>query len=242
MKIGKIFAKSLKFIKGLIKSVTIFATKRFVFSSVPKDKKNNAMIFSEPRQETASSLTNTRENKMKIINHTVSYYNQYYDVSDLPETIKDERTRTCNITCIAMITGEKPDDVLANMFNIHGRNDKFQWEENLILYLKEYGFSCEPVTKLAYPSARSVTDDELKKMRDEIIDGRIIFYHKLGHYQIMVGFENIDNNITYIFNDPAGDRRLAKDSRDKMSGFEVGYSSRMVKIEKIYGRCWSVVI
>lgn len=180
-----------------------------------------------------------------VINDTVKYWNQYHDVKDLPETAKDERSRTCNITCVAMITGEHPDKVLKKFFDKYGINDKFMWQELLVDYLIEAGFKCDDyiIKPQAYPDARHIKISELKAMRAEIDDGKIIFYHKCGHYQLMVGY-SIDNegNIDYIFNDPAGNRTKSLKYRSRKSGYLVGYPERMVLAEPIYGKCYSVTI
>jgi hypothetical protein len=177
---------------------------------------------------------------IEIINDTKKYFNQYFDVKDLPETKKNEKHRTCNVTCVAMITGIHPDIILKDMMKIYGRNDKYMWEEHLLKYLKSKGFKSKPITKLAWPRARHITDKELEKMRDEIKKGRIIFYHKKGHYQLMVGYGN--EGTYYIFNDPAGDRTIPIKKRRKKSGHNVKYTDVMISREMIYGRCWSIKI
>lgn len=177
---------------------------------------------------------------IEVLNDTKKYWNQYHDVTDLPETIKDERRRTCGITCLSMITGEHPDQVLQNMFKKYGKNDKFQWEEHLIKYLRDREFKCVEMTKIAWPKPRRIKEKELEKMRDEIDKGKIILYHKKGHYQLMVGYVN--NGSCYIFNDPAGDRTLPVSKRKRKSGYNIMYTDNMVLSEIIYGRCWSVEI
>lgn len=176
-----------------------------------------------------------------LINDTRKYWNQYYDVTDLPETVKNEKTRTCNVTCLAMITGKHPDEILQDMFDKYGKNDQFQWEEHLVDYLEERGFKCEAVTKLAYPAPRHVTVIELEKMKLEVIGGKVILYHKKGHYQIMVGYDFKDGEY-FIFNDPAGDRNFPSRYRKRESGHNVKYGADMIKNEIIYGRCWAVTI
>jgi len=183
---------------------------------------------------------------MKINNDTVKYYNQYHDIIDIPETPKSEPKRTCNVTCVAMITGEDPNDVLDYFLNKYGlQTDKFQWQELLIYYLERAGHNNKAVlNKAAYPQARHIGDDELKQMMVEIRQGRVIFYHKKGHYQIMTGFEidEMGNMINFIFNDPAGDRKIRHANRTRESGHSVSYSYEMVKAEKIYGMCYSIEI
>lgn len=181
---------------------------------------------------------------IEIINDTKLYWNQYFDVTDLPGTIKDERKRTCNITSVAMILGKHPDRVLNGMFDKYGVNDKFMWERHLINYLIDNGFECTEITKHAYPEARKITDDELINMMNNIKDGRIIFYHKKGHYQLMVGYRiREDAKLPeYIFNDPAGDRNKMLWRRKQNSGHLVTYSHKKIKREKIYGSCYSVRI
>jgi len=176
---------------------------------------------------------------MSRLNQTKAYWNQYFDITDLPETRKNEKFRTCNVCCVAMITGGHPDDVLGYMLLKYGINNKFQWEENLIKYLREKGYKCKKVTFLAWPRARKIWDSELKKMRAEIDKGNIIFYHKKGHYQLMIGYDNDD---IFIFNDPAGDRNKSRKLRKRLSGYNVRYFYNKIKAEKIYGRCWSVEI
>jgi len=176
---------------------------------------------------------------IRKVNYTKKYWNQYFDVTDDPKTKKNEKYRTCGVTCVSMITGEHPDEVLQNIFIQHGKNDKFQWEENLIAYLVKKGYHCKEITKLAYPKPRKVTRKELQSMRDEIDKGNIIFYHKSGHYQLMVGYEGDD---TFIFNDPAGNRIMRVKYRNRKSGYKVQYSEARVLSEKIYGRCWSIEI
>lgn len=183
---------------------------------------------------------------MKINNNTEAYYNQYFDVKDLPETSDYEPGTTCNITCIAMITGEDPNDVL-NWFIIkyQGDQQKHKWQELLIDYLEISGFQCEPILdKAAYPKARSITDNELKKCMNEISQGNIIFFHKDGHYELMTGFEidNQGNMINFIFNDPAGNRKIRVADRSRDSGHGVYYSKEMIQREKIYGMCYSINI
>lgn len=180
---------------------------------------------------------------IEVICNTKEYFNQYYDVTDLPQTVKNEKNRTCNVTCVAMITGDHPDSVLTDMFVKHGINDKFQWEKNLVDYLRDRGFACKEMTLHAYPKARNVTDRELEKMMGEIVKGKVILYHKKGHYQLMVGYRIVDGGIPeFIFNDPAGDRNKFKYLRKRLSGFRVAYSKKKVQKEKIYGSCWSVEI
>lgn len=176
------------------------------------------------------------------INDTEKYWNQYFDVTDIFSTKKDERTRTCNITCVAMITGEHPDIILQKFWEKYGQNDKFQWESLLIKYLENRGHKCREITKHAYPKARKITDHELTDLIGELINGRVILYHKKGHYQLMVGYRMIDQVPEFIFNDPAGDRKKMKWQRKKESGHLVPYSYGKVKREKIYGSCWSVEI
>lgn len=178
----------------------------------------------------------------KINNDTRVYWNQYFDVMDLPETSKDERKRTCNVSCVAMITGESPNSVLKNMIKIYGEdNDKYQWEELLIEYLQDAGFDCKPLTKTAWPRPREILDEELKAMMLEIRNGGVIFYHKYGHYQIMTGFRQIGPlNLGFYFNDPAGDRKKPYYKRDRVSGHNVLYPYEMVKHEPIFGKCWGV--
>mgnify|MGYP001546421035 CR=1 FL=1 len=185
---------------------------------------------------------------MKVVNDTPTYINQYFDVTDLPETVWDEKPNTCNVSCVGMICFLSPDIVLHDMYrkyryNTQFQNTQFQWEEHLISYLQECGHICEPVTKSAWPNARFIKNSELKKMRKEIDKGKVIFYHKHGHYQLMVGYIKHNNGrYTYIFNDPAGDRRVQYNYRSRESGHLVGYDSYMVKNEPIYCRCWSVTL
>lgn len=180
---------------------------------------------------------------IEVINDTKMYYNQYFDVTDIIKTPKNEKGRTCNITCVAMITGSHPDKVLQDMFKKYGMNDHFQWESHLVDYLNEHGHKCKEVTTHAYPNARKITNDELEKIMGELIKGRVILYHKKGHYQLMVGYR-IDtyHGPEYIFNDPAGDRTKFVRNRKKESGHLVTYTQKKVKREKIYGSCWSVEI
>lgn len=171
----------------------------------------------------------------------IKYYNQYYDVTDIPETKKDERLRTCNVTCVAMIVGKHPDIVLKEIWDEYGINDKFQWEGTLISYLEKRGFNCFPITELAWPKSRHVTKSELQMMCRNLENGHIILYHKEGHYQLLVDYELDDHSeVQYIFNDPAGNRLLPISSRKRESGHEVRYSEAFVLSEKIYGRCWAV--
>ena len=172
------------------------------------------------------------------INDTKKYFNQYHDVIDLPETPKYEPGRTCNITCIAMIRGKDPNKILQKFFKMYGVNNKFQWEGNLIKYLKDVGHECRAVTGLAWPIPRKVRKKELERMKKEIDEGKIIFYHKRGHYQLMVGYYSKG----FIFNDPAGDRRLLLKDRSRESGHLVTYSYKKVRSERIFGRCWAVTI
>lgn len=181
----------------------------------------------------------TELNKNLRINQTEKYWNQYYDVTDISITPWNDKLVTCNACCGGMISGKHPDIVLKELLALYGINKKFQWEEHLLKYLKSSEFKCKKITfPVAWPVARKIFDRELKKMRDEIDKGNIIFYHKKGHYQIMVGYQ--DDN--FIFNDPAGDRKISKKLRERKSGKNVVYPYSMVKSEKIYGRCWSIEI
>lgn len=179
-----------------------------------------------------------------MINDTKKYWNQYYDVKDVLETPQYEPFRTCNITCVAMITGEDPNDVLKKMWDKYGVNDQFQWEEHLISYLEEKGLDCKEITSpVAWPEARVIREDELVDIVLAIEEGKIIFYHKEGHYQLLIGYE-IDNNgqMWYFFNDPAGDRTRSIKNRGRLSGHKVKYSKEFIMSEKIYGRCWAISI
>lgn len=182
----------------------------------------------------------------KACNDTKQYVNQYYDVIDLPETIDREPTITCNVSCISMITGENVNDVLKHFIDKYtAKSKKFQWQELLIEYLEKNGYLCKPVLKrAAWPSARNISDDEISSIIDELKFGNIIFYHKYGHYQLLVGYEIEDkkNKIEFIFNDPAGDRKLNIKERLRDSGHLVRYPYKMIKDEKIYGMCYSVKI
>ena len=177
-----------------------------------------------------------------MINDTQKYWNQYHDIIDIPETWQDDRTRTCNICCIAMITGKNPNDILREMLDKYGINDQFQWEENLIGYLESSGYECFPITELAYPKPRYITIADFDKMCAIIDSGQIILYHKYGHYQLFIGYEDNEFSRCYIFNDPAGDRTLPLAMRTKNSGHCVRYSETFVLEEKIFGRCWVVKI
>lgn len=179
---------------------------------------------------------------IEVINDTKRYWNQYKDVTDIFSTKKDERTRTCNITCVSMITGDHPDAILHEFWEKYGQNDKFQWESLLIKYLEDNGYPCKKMTEHAYPKARQIRDHELIDMMGELVKGKVIFYHKKGHYQLMVGYRIIDQVPEYIFNDPAGDRTKMRWQRKKGSGHLVTYSHQKVKREKIYGSCYSVTI
>lgn len=179
---------------------------------------------------------------IQVINDTKMYWNQYYDVTDIIKTPKNEKGRTCNITCVAMIVGYHPDRVLQDMFARHGMNDQFQWESNLTHYLEEHGHKCTEITKHAYPKARKITNDEIEKILGELQKGKVILYHKKGHYQLMVGYRMVGQVPEFIFNDPAGDRTKFVRNRAKESGHLVTYSNKKVKREKIYGSCWSVEI
>ena len=174
---------------------------------------------------------------MTKINDTPSYFNQYFDVSDLPETLSNEKYNTCNVSCLGMITQLHPDVILNYMFNKYGVNDKYQWEENIIQYLTDNGYTTKPVTALAWPYERKITDEELEVIRAEIDKGNVILYHKSGHYQLLIGYMDKNN---YVFNDPAGNRRLPLTERESESGHKVVYSVSMLKSEPLYGRCWSV--
>lgn len=177
----------------------------------------------------------------KVLHDTRLYWNQYHDVTDIRKTPRDERERTCGVTSVSMITGEHPDTVLNEMIHTYGWNDKFQWEELLIGYLRNSGFKCVRVAGPAYPKPRKVTDLELDNMVLEMMGGKVIFYHKKGHYQVMVGcLTDGDKHHKFIFNDPAGDRTKLRINRAKESGHNVEYPLSKVKREKIYGSCWSV--
>lgn len=176
-----------------------------------------------------------------LFNDTRKYWNQYYDVNDRPETVKNEKVRTCNVSSAGMITGEHPNTVLDNLIDKYGDNDQFMWEEHLVDYLQERGFVCEAVTELAYPKPRHVTEAELNIMKLEILGGKVILYHKKGHYQIMIGYDFADGNY-FIFNDPAGDRNFPTKYRKRESGHRVKYPIEKIKDEIIYGKCYAVTI
>lgn len=183
---------------------------------------------------------------MYINNDTPRYVNQYYDVEDIPETPKKEPYRTCNVSCVAMVVDEDVNNVLKHFIKKYGiKTDKFQWQKLLIEYIEDRGFECKKILdKPAYPDARYPSDAELQKMVREIKHGRIIFYHLFGHYQLMTGFslDEEENELFFVFNDPAGDRRLKISDRQRESGHEVIYPVEFVKSEKLYGQCWSVKI
>lgn len=179
---------------------------------------------------------------IKVLNNTKKYWCQYTDVTDIKSTPRDERERTCGVTSISMVTGEHPDGVLQTVRLNYGKGDRFQWESHLIDYLDRRHFNCLELTDHAYPKPRKITNDELEVMMGELIKGRIIFYHKKGHYQLMIGYQIRKGKVEFIFNDPAGDRKLLRYLRKKNSGHRVIYSYAKVKREKIYGSCWSVVI
>jgi len=172
------------------------------------------------------------------INDTPRYVNQYYDVTDLPETAKDERKRTCNVSCVAMITDQDVNEVLQDFFERYGKGDEFQYEENLVKYLEENGYDCNRITKPAWPRARVPMKSELEEMKLYLDKGAVILYHKDGHYQIMIGYESGG----YIFNDPAGDRKQAQKDRSRESGHCVLYPASMIESERIYGSCYGVII
>lgn len=189
---------------------------------------------------------------MIINNDTKCYYNQYFDIIDVPETPEKEPLRTCNITCIAMITGENPNIVLDYFFKKYGfeigvKSPHFQWQELLTDYLEMKGFKNRKIIEdkeIAYPKARYIFDKELQRCMNEIKNGKVILYHKDGHYQIMTGFEidNTGQTIDFIFNDPAGNRIVPKVERERESGHSVHYPYSMIKSEKIYGNLYAVEI
>lgn len=174
-----------------------------------------------------------------IVNDTKKYWDQYRDVTDIPETPQNDKLRTCGVSCAGMFTAVHPDVILQEMFEKYGINDKFKWEKHLIEYLKTNGHTCNPIMKNIHPK-RYITEKELAKMRAEIDKGNVIFYHKAGHYQIMVGYLN--NGACYVFNDPAGDRTIGRSKRRKKSGHNVIYPREFIVLEKIKGRCWSVTV
>lgn len=184
-----------------------------------------------------------------IINDTKAYWNQYKDVKDIQKTPEEEPLRTCNVTSVAMIVNENPNDVLWYFINKYGyeigvRSPHFQWQELLVRYIQVAGYEVKNnlITPQAYPDARNIKLEELKRMREEIDNGNIILYHKCGHYQVLVGYEiHIDGNIDYVFNDPAGDRRLPYKKRKRESGHLVRYLETMIISEPIYGLCYTIV-
>lgn len=178
-----------------------------------------------------------------ILNNTKHFVNQYFDVKDVLEMKGHERVRTCNVSSAAMITNENVNVVLRNFLNRFGFNRKYQWESNLIKYLEKKGHNCKSITKLSWPIARKITDEEIKKMMNELKYGNVIFYHKKGHYYLIVGYHvNENNDLFFIANDPAGDRKLPLNLRERESGKNVYYPVSMIREEKIYGRNWSVKI
>ena len=178
---------------------------------------------------------------VEIQNDTPRYINQYYKIKDNLKMPGNEAVRTCNISCVSMITDEEPNGVLQWFFDKYGYCKKFQWEENLISYLKMKGHKCKSITALSYPKPRHITDDEIKKMMRHLRYGNVIFYHKKGHYYLIIGYVIDDNeSLSFICNDPAGDRKLSKRDRLEDSGHTVIYPVDMIKAEKIYGRNWSV--
>jgi len=181
---------------------------------------------------------------IKKINQTKKYYNQYFDIDDIPKTAQNEKEITCNITSVSMITGENPNMVLCKFLKRYGQNKKFQWEENLISYLKENGFACYPVTELAWPKSKVITENDLEKMRSAIDKGKIIYYHEAGHYSLMIGYEKDENGeILYIFNDPAGDRKIRYSGKRTLeSGLNVRYKKSFLEFRPLFGRCWAVTV
>jgi len=177
---------------------------------------------------------------MEKINDTPIYFNQYFDVTDLPDTLSNEKYNTCNVSCLGMITNLHPDVILNYMFNKYGKNNKYQWEENIVQYLTDNGYIVNPVTAMAWPYERKITDEELTVIRNEIDKGNVILYHKSGHYQLLIGYVKNDNKIDYVFNDPAGDRKLPREQRESESGHKVVYSYGRIKSEPLYGRSWAV--
>jgi len=174
---------------------------------------------------------------MIMINNTAHYVNQYHDVLDRPETPNvKEQERTCNICCVAMITGEDVNDIFQWFVDKYGWNDKFQTEEYIIPYLNVRGFKAEALTVNTWPKSWKPTQAEIDKMIDAIDRGCWVLYHKFGHYQLMVGHDGDD----LIFNDPAGDRRLPVNERARESGHLVAYPRSMIMNEPRFGRCWAV--
>jgi hypothetical protein len=160
--------------------------------------------------------------------------------------VKNEKRRTCNITCVAMFTGEHPDEVLQKMFKRHGKNSKFQLQGNLIEYLEDHGFECRGVTRSVgkwndFPRGDTPTKKELMVMRHCIMSKTPILYHMFGHYQILIGYIiDKEDKYHYIFNDPAGDRNKPVKERKRKSGYHVVYSEEKVLKDKIYGKCFAV--
>lgn len=186
-----------------------------------------------------------KETEMRwIVNDPEKCWNQYFDVTNIKSTPPDEKKRTCNICCVAMITGEHPDIVLKYFFDKYGSDsDRFQWQGELIGYIKRKGFKTSELFDEGIENPRFPTEKELKIMRKSIKKGNIIFYHKAGHYQLMVGYLiHNKNRIDYIFYDPAGDRKLYRFRRSRESGCRVVYPDSMIKSEKIYGMCYEVQI
>lgn len=178
----------------------------------------------------------------KTNNDTAQYVNQYFDVKDVPEMPGPENIRTCNISCVAMITGDDVNDILQYMMKKYGYTKKYQWEENLITYLEAKGFVCRPVSITRWPLPGKIKDDEIKTIMAEIRQGKVIFYHKSGHYQLVTGYKIYnDNSVDFILNDPAGDRKLKVSKRKRESGHKVLYPLSMIKSERLYGKCWSVI-
>lgn len=177
----------------------------------------------------------------RVFNDTRCYHNQYFTVTDLKETKMNEKLNTCNVCSVGMIVEQHPDVILHYMYKTYGMNQKFMWESNLIKYLEDCGHECKQIG--VGWKKRKVKDSELEIMRNAISDGKIVFYHKHGHYYLMVGFEDLGNGkYNYIFNDSAGDRKIARRKRNEESGHLVVYPEKMVKKEKIYGSCWIVTI
>ena len=134
-----------------------------------------------------------------MINQIAQYVNQRTQI------IRGEAY--CGAACVAMITGEPPQDVA----DIIGDTAD---DMRLVNYLRAAGHTVEKIVDGGSPETRWAfypADRDFIEMKLSLESGLIILYHfagwdhrSSGHYAVCVGWE--DDPERFVFLDPAGDR------------------------------------
>jgi len=154
------------------------------------------------KEKLNGSLQNKANGTGNRLNGAARYVNQLKEINP-------NGTSSCGPATVSMITGEDPNKVAKALGNS-------TCDEKLIKYLKDKGYQTNKIVDGGSEKTRwsfKPSDKDFGKMRSELDKGKTILYHfagddgkSNGHYALLKGYDKNTNE--YIFNDPAGDRKL----------------------------------